>query len=592
MKQVLKKLVLRFPALRRLHQERDVYAKEVGRLTHQLAKYEDKRTRCKMLFLVGYWGYGIVGDDAILSALLADLKECFGQNVEITATSYRPKRTTERFGIDAIEFDDLSRVIESVKSSDLVIVAGGGAYNEYDPWCTETRLGNAQGYNVFCAMIPYLCNLAKIPCFICGVGVEPIYSDIAKQDIARAFGLATVATVRDSGSLEVIKSCGISANFPTVTMCPASRTRTRRSDYVDHIRQEARNHNRFLVGVSLRHWDYEHWRYPAKSCAWEDWLAGDLRDIQAKFNCEFLFIPFQAAEEFGDLGNDIPIMRRVINKANISNFSHIWDSPLEPENVAYGLSVCNMVIACRFHSVILSLASGVPVCALSYSKKVRPIMTDANFSEFVVDLESALRGSLTETVIKLLNRLPDVSAKVRSYRKVMRDKGLKNIEIIASFLIADRRQQPDPRKTFLLTYLALIAQRERVNSDIEHVTTELNMAISNSLGSAQESKLVVEILEPLIDKIDDGQIIYYYALALHQSGENSDLALDYYNKALARGADEFWVRYNRGTLLYSIGKIDLAESDWRAVLSLPCLLNEPKEHILRSMPYLSPESTT
>jgi polysaccharide pyruvyl transferase WcaK-like protein len=592
---LLKSLGLLFPHLRRLHEERNRYADLVATLSKEVARLNSHATESKIdsqdafkILLIGYWGYRIVGDDAILSALLDDLTACLGDNINITVTSWRTEETAATYKVQAVGFDDLGKIIDQVASSDLVIVAGGGAYNEYDVWRGETSLTNSQDYNVFCSTIPYLCRLSDTPCMICGVGVEPLYSEQAKLQVAQAFNFATVATVRDSGSLEILHQCSEAIYFPKVTACPASRIRARQSDYVDCIRQKSRSRDKILIGVSLRHWNYDNFRDPNQVCAWEGWVAEDLNQIKSEFDCDFIFIPFQVSEEFGNLGNDIPIIKRVIARADISDVATIWDGSLQPEEIAYGLGACDLVIACRFHSVILSFASGVPCVALSYSNKVRSVMVDADLSEYVVDLEHGTRNSLFEPVKRMLNNLAVLSLKVRNYRDLLQQRGMINIDQIKQLLAERRIKTPSAIQASVQSYLVAASLRDKLNADIINTTTALRNRLSSSVGSLDGCRVVIETLDPLIEKIDDApEIIYIFAYALHQLGYRLDLALSYYDKALARGAAEFWVRYNRGVLLNTLGQIDLAENDWRIALTLPCLLKEPKECILQTMPHLS-----
>ena len=592
---LLKSLGLLFPHLRRSHEERNRYADLVATLSKEVARLNSHATESKIdsqdafkILLIGYWGYRIVGDDAILSALLNDLTACLGDNINITVTSWRTEETAATYKVQAVGFDDLGKIIDQVASSDLVIVAGGGAYNEYDDWRGETSLTNSQEYNVFCSTIPYLCRLSDTPCMICGVGVEPLYSEQAKLQVAQAFNFATVATVRDSGSLEVLQQCSEAIHLPTVTACPASRIVARQSDYVDCIRQKSRGRERVLIGVSLRHWNYDNFRDPNQVCAWEGWVAEDLNQIKSEFDCDFLFIPFQVSEEFGNLGNDIPIIKRVIARADIADVATIWDRSLQPEEIAYGLGACDLVIACRFHSVILSFASGVPCVALSYRNKVRSVMVDADLSEYIVDLEHGTRNCLFEPVKRMFNNLAELSVKVKTYRGLLQQRGAVNIDLIETLLAGERIKAPSVFGKSAQSYLIAVSLRDKLNADVSTVMADLKNRVLNAVGSLDGCRVVVEILEPLIEKINDApEIVYYFAFALHQLGERLDLARSYYDKALARGADEFWVRYTRGALLNTLGQIDLAENDWRIALALPCLLKEPKEHILQVMPHIS-----
>jgi tetratricopeptide (TPR) repeat protein len=215
-------------------------------------------------------------------------------------------------------------------------------------------------------------------------------------------------------------------------------------------------------------------------------------------------------------------------------------------------------------------------------------MVDADLSEYVVDLEHGTRNSLFEPVKRMLNNLAVLSLKVRNYRDLLQQRGMINIDQIKQLLAERRIKTPSAIQASVQSYLVAASLRDKLNADIINTTTALRNRLSSSVGSLDGCRVVIETLDPLIEKIDDApEIIYIFAYALHQLRYRLDLALSYYDKALARGAAEFWVRYNRGVLLNTLGQIDLAENDWRIALTLPCLLKEPKECILQTMPHLS-----
>lgn len=63
---------------------------------------------------------------------------------------------------------------------------------------------------------------------------------------------------------------------------------------------------------------------------------------------------------------------------------------------------------------------------------------------------------------------------------------------------------------------------------------------------------------PILDRIivlapHNARWNYYYALSLHMLKKDMQKALHYYNVALDNGFEEFWVKYNRGSLLYDFG---------------------------------------
>jgi len=53
----------------------------------------------------------------------------------------------------------------------------------------------------------------------------------------------------------------------------------------------------------------------------------------------------------------------------------------------------------------------------------------------------------------------------------------------------------------------------------------------------------------------DAQLNYLYGFCLHVLNKDIDKAIYSYNLALQNGFDEFWIKYNRGSLLFSKGDI-------------------------------------
>jgi MoaA/NifB/PqqE/SkfB family radical SAM enzyme len=69
----------------------------------------------------------------------------------------------------------------------------------------------------------------------------------------------------------------------------------------------------------------------------------------------------------------------------------------------------------------------------------------------------------------------------------------------------------------------------------------------------------LEYLEPAV--------IYHLAFSLHMEGEKKE-ALKYYDLALKKGMEEFWVRYNRGSLYLALGEYEKAHTDLSRAIEL------------------------
>ncbi len=61
---------------------------------------------------------------------------------------------------------------------------------------------------------------------------------------------------------------------------------------------------------------------------------------------------------------------------------------------------------------------------------------------------------------------------------------------------------------------------------------------------------------------------YLLGFSMHMLGREAEAALEHYNAALRLGFDEFWVLYNRGQLLRTVGKHDSALEDLRRACAL------------------------
>ena len=71
----------------------------------------------------------------------------------------------------------------------------------------------------------------------------------------------------------------------------------------------------------------------------------------------------------------------------------------------------------------------------------------------------------------------------------------------------------------------------------------------------------IQILKSLLtSQKDNSELNYYMAFCLHMM-KKYDEAIPYYNRALETGFDEFWVRYNRGSLYLTKGEIKKANED-------------------------------
>ena len=75
--------------------------------------------------LSGYYGFGNLGDEALLEVIVAQLRARFPACV-IDVLSANPERTRSQFGIEATPRWNMGEVREAIRRADVVLSGGGG----------------------------------------------------------------------------------------------------------------------------------------------------------------------------------------------------------------------------------------------------------------------------------------------------------------------------------------------------------------------------------------------------------------------------------------------------------------------------------
>jgi len=174
----------------------------------------------KTIFVVGHYGFGNIGDEAILCSMLSHLRELHPA-LEVTVASGAPAKTALAVGVHTVPWSDARAVFESVAEADLVIIGGGGIFHDYmglslDGFLTD----NHWGVSFFAgpAMMAMLCSK---PLMLYSVGIGPLFSDHAKTLTRLACDAAVAITVRDTASKNVLESIGVAPERIEVTTDPA-----------------------------------------------------------------------------------------------------------------------------------------------------------------------------------------------------------------------------------------------------------------------------------------------------------------------------------------------------------------------------------
>jgi polysaccharide pyruvyl transferase CsaB len=341
----------------------------------------------RSLLIAGYYGFGNAGDEAILAGMLAELR-ALRPDVEIVVASGDPAATQEEHGVRAVPRDDLPAVAAAIRESGLVVLGGGGLFQDYWDVPLENvftpRSGGLPFYVGFCV----LAALLGRPVMLYAVGVGPLRTAAGRRLTRVACELCQGATVRDSGSLEMFAELGASADVaadPAFALAPAEGERLR-----DLLSAVGLAEGERPVGIALRPWPFG----PDPE-AWEAEVATGLDRVLAESGGRLLFLPFSGEE-------DARVHRRIQARMALRERAILVERRLAPAELAALLGRCERVLAMRYHAALFALAAGARTAALAYDPKVRFLLGAAGLdglalppeewrAEAVVDVLRAAR---------------------------------------------------------------------------------------------------------------------------------------------------------------------------------------------------------
>lgn len=344
----------------------------------------------KRFLVVGYFGYQLVGDEAVLSVVVRDLRALY-PGCGIIATSANGQETSARHGIETVQIDRVPEILNAMATVDVAVLAAAGGLNEYGPLVPFTSLRDPIAYNVLCMETPAFAMACGVPSIILSVGVESLHSAEAKEAVRLCFDLASAGVVRDTSALDALHAIGGDPGVP-VTCDPAWTLDPSPIDRSALLSRLGLEPDRPVVGLTLRHWDLVPQRLSIDPQAWEEDVAEALRRFAEETDAQLLMVasqhcpPYIFADDVGFAERFRPRFEGIPNA--------IWHDDLTPEVVMGVLGVCDVSLAMRHHGAILAAGAGVPTVALAYSPKVRAAFADAGLGEWVIDLAEVTASRL------------------------------------------------------------------------------------------------------------------------------------------------------------------------------------------------------
>ena len=376
--------------------------------------------------LAGYYGFGNTGDEAILAALVAGLSRREPSS-RLVVLSGDPEDTRRRHGVPAIAWRDVEALSAEVAQTDLVILGGGGLFQDYWGFDPEALLSARAGGVGYYSGPAALAALYRKPLRLHALGFGPLASAPAARYTRAVCAAASAITVRDEDSRDLLASLGVDASRVAVTADAAFALSAPRLEPREVLAASGVAPSGPVLGVSLRPWSLG-----VEPEVWERATAAALDLFLDRTGGAALFLPFERSPWSRE--DDIEISLRVRKRMRRGDRAAVLTEPRPPDEAAGLLAGCDAVLGMRLHALNLACAAGVPVVGIAYDPKITALLGRLGFPDMGVAPAQAEARGLFDRLTRALDERGAISARLKDEAARMRRLAEEDLDAAARML--------------------------------------------------------------------------------------------------------------------------------------------------------------
>ena len=272
--------------------------------------------------MLGYFGFGNAGDEAILAAEVEALRAEVGASVEFVVVSGDPAHTGRVHGLEAVSRTDYRGLVAAIRSCDALVAGGGSLLQDV----TSARPV------AFYGGVMLLARMLRKPVFVYAQGLGPIRRRVNRALAGLALRSATYVSLRDEESGALAEALGV-------------RGAVQVPDPV--LGQVFPNEPGERLAVALRPWQEQ-----------DVWLPEVVAALKA-VDTEIVLVAFHGGQDV-ELASEV--CAAVGSGARVVSGDH--------DTVLAAVAGARATLGMRLHALITAAAAGRPFVALSYDPKV------------------------------------------------------------------------------------------------------------------------------------------------------------------------------------------------------------------------------
>jgi polysaccharide pyruvyl transferase CsaB len=421
----------------------------------------------EQVLVVGYFGAGNLGDEAILEGISTEFRRR-RPGLRVAATR-AGDRWIKGGDVEPVSLFDVDAISAAVSDSSAVLFGCGGVFQDY--WGAYESSLFKDGTNGIEAYVrpALLARLRGVPAVLFSAGIGPLGTSAGRQMVALGCAGLALASVRDEASRAALEETGVGFS-PTVSADPAYLLRT-----TDEAKARVR---RRLVDAGVTPGTFvqvtvRSWPFGPEPERLADRIAAGLRALPPEL--PLLFVPFHVT---GAEDDDVLFARRV---QAVTGRGALFEVADVDEALAVS-GEARLVLAGRNHAAIFAHLAGTPFVALAYDPKVAAVADSAGTRIFSLRLEELDR--LGDRLLSALSARDALAFELHASVDALRERASVPFSAVEEILERRGAALPGAPAFSALESLAISLQEER---DGRRVAEHLVSTLQSEAASLRES---------------------------------------------------------------------------------------------------------
>lgn len=359
------------------------------------------------ILISGYYGFDNSGDDAILKAIVKDLKEN-NSSVEITAFSKNPPFTKKAYDINAVNRFGIKDIIKAIKNCDLFLSGGGSLLQDI----TSTRS------LLYYLILMKLAKLFNKPVMVYANGIGPIDRKINRFLTRKILNKVDLITLRDEDSQLFLENLGVVNDNIYITADPVfTLDPTEEEKIIKIFKDEGIPKDKPLVGVSVRNWEN------VENLV--DTLGKSIDYMIKKYNVNVILIPMHYPK-------DLSISNSILEKVNYEG-CYILKDKYSVEDIMGVIKKLEIIIAMRLHSLIYAATQDIPMVGIVYDPKVEGFLKSIDMA-YMCSVEDIEYEELIQKIDYVWENRKVLKSRLVELDEKMRNEALNNVHMALDLL--------------------------------------------------------------------------------------------------------------------------------------------------------------